>query len=589
MRVHYLIPILALLAALPAAADSAIRLDDLEPYELKAVGFELPRSSEVHITGVGHRREGWDGWGLRLFDGGDRDSDRMDAYGWLIDAETREPVWVMGYHETEHRSGQLREADTRIDLPAGRYELYLFSGADLASRFRHELREDREESWWKRMWSRPKAESRRFEEDLAECFVAVEVAGLPELRRYEVTGDLPGALIRLNRAGHSRLESVGFALDRPSALRVYGFTEHDRDEREAADYGFIVDVATRERVWDAGESRYRKGGGGQKNRRIDEDVELSAGKYILYYGTDDSHSLEGFNANPPYDPFNWGLTVLPGAGYEPGALTRFEPVEPVPAVAFDGLADRVFREQAFRVARDGQIRVHALGECLRDDHDCADYSSIVDARTGRTVWEMTWHNTYAGGGSAKNRVFDGLVDLARGDYVLHAVTDGSHDHGDWNAAAPFEPDAWGVRLWPGPGLGGRDLVLLDPDDLRDGGAILARVIRVGDHVREHERFTLEERTRVRIYALGEGQSERMYDYGYILGDGTRRTIWEMEWKNTRHAGGAGKNRVVEEELTLDPGSYEVVYVSDGSHSFEGWNAGRPHDSLNWGITVSRLD
>ena len=58
---------------------------------------------------------------------------------------------------------------------------------------------------------------------------------------------------------------------------------------------------------------------------------------------------------------------------------------------------------------------------------------------------------------------------------------------------------------------------------------------------------------------------------------------------TRHAGGASKNRVTDTTLELEPGSYEVVYVSDGSHSAAGWNAGPPRDPISWGVTVRRLE
>ena len=59
----------------------------------------------------------------------------------------------------------------------------------------------------------------------------------------------------------------------------------------------------------------------------------------------------------------------------------------------------------------------------------------------------------------------------------------------------------------------------------------------------------------------------------------------MYYDPTRDAGGADKNRMTDEEIRLEPGSYEVVYVSDGSHSAKGWNAGPPRDPINWGVTL----
>ena len=60
----------------------------------------------------------------------------------------------------------------------------------------------------------------------------------------------------------------------------------------------------------------------------------------------------------------------------------------------------------------------------------------------------------------------------------------------------------------------------------------------------------------------------------------------MRYRSTRHAGGAKKNRIIEDEVTLDAGTYVVFYVTDGSHAFNDWNATRPRDFRNWGVTIS---
>jgi len=106
-------------------------------------------------------------------------------------------------------------------------------------------------------------------------------------------------------------------------------------------------------------------------------------------------------------------------------------------------------ERPFALDRDGSIRVKALGEYDEHRDEFADYAWSSDASSGETVCEMSERNTMGAGGAEKNRIFDGLVELPAGNYVLHYVTDGSHAHGDWNAATPFEPEAWGVRLWAG--------------------------------------------------------------------------------------------------------------------------------------------
>jgi hypothetical protein len=36
---------------------------------------------------------------------------------------------------------------------------------------------------------------------------------------------------------------------------------------------------------------------------------LKAGKYIVHYQTDDSHAFGDWNADPPLDQTNWGITI----------------------------------------------------------------------------------------------------------------------------------------------------------------------------------------------------------------------------------------------------------------------------------------
>ena len=98
----------------------------------------------------------------------------------------------------------------------------------------------------------------------------------------------------------------------------------------------------------------------------------------------------------------------------------------------------------FTVARDSDVRIYALGEGV--DREMVDYGWIEDARTRRTVWEMTYRTSDPAGGARKNRVFDGTIRLPAGNYILRYESDGSHAYGDWNDDPPDDPDAWGVTL-----------------------------------------------------------------------------------------------------------------------------------------------
>jgi hypothetical protein len=115
--------------------------------------------------------------------------------------------------------------------------------------------------------------------------------------------------------------------------------------------------------------------------------------------------------------------------------------------------------------------------------------------------------------------------------------------------------------------------------------VICQIIRVGDNAKASQPFRLDRPTKVRIYAIGEGQNNEMYDYGYIEDATTGRVIWEMTYSMTFHAGGGRKNRMVNTTLLLDKGEYRLHFVSDDSHSFNHWNTDPPEDPTMWGITV----
>ena len=76
----------------------------------------------------------------------------------------------------------------------------------------------------------------------------------------------------------------------------------------------------------------------------------------------------------------------------------------------------------------------------------------------------------------------------------------------------------------------------------------------------------------------------MFDYGWIEDAATGKPVWQMKESDTRHAGGAGKNRLVDAVVTLPAGRYRLRYKSDDSHSFDNWNALPPEINF-WGVAV----
>jgi len=122
-----------------------------------------------------------------------------------------------------------------------------------------------------------------------------------------------------------------------------------------------------------------------------------------------------------------------------------------------------------------------------------------------------------------------------------------------------------------------------PDDLA-ALPMIAQIVQVVDNEDKTVTFSLKDNQQVRIYAAGEGQGGQMFDYGWIENADTGAPVWRMEAPSTTHAGGAGKNRKVDQVITLPAGNYKLRYKSDDSHSFDHWNS-LPPDINFWGIAV----
>jgi len=234
----------------------------------------------------------------------------------------------------------------------------------------------------------------------------------------------------------------------------------------------------------------------------------------------------------------------------------------------------------FSLSRRTDVRVYAVGEGM--DGEMNDYGWIVNAANGRTVWEMRYRDTEHAGGDGKNRLVDATISLRKGDYVVYFVTDDSHSYDDWNAREPFDEDGWGVTVAEAGSSGSRD-------DERVRGDVrwtaVAQLTGIRDDVRRRSHFTLDRRTRVRVYALGEGDRNEMYDYAWVENAETHETIWEMKYRDSEHAGGASKNRLVASTGWLPAGDYVLRYRSDDSHSPESWNDDPPDDERHYGVTV----
>lgn len=566
MRRHALaglIGVVVFLYALPANAETVLtKIDRLRPQELHVGGFVLDTDQKVFIEAVGFRE-------------GSQSFDAQVSNAWILNAQTREEVWNMVEGKSERRSRHLREYTDEIELEKGRYEVYYatypWGGYD--------------DSWFS--WRDHSFDYDDYEDAADDFEIVVRGTGksLSE-RDIETYHDSlnKGAIVAHTGLSKNTYEKVGLTLDRDMDLQIYAIGELRKDE--FYDCSWIIDTKTREKVWQFNYWDSEHAGGSKKNRVFKGTVSLPKGEYAVFVATDNTHDFGKWNSSPPNDPFFWGVTIQTA---EPNMekYAKVHEYDDLPdkdvIVDLTGLGDSDFQREGFSLSRKAEVRVYAIGEGGR--REMYDYSRIVDADSRDVVWEMDARETDHAGGATKNRLFDGVVELDKGNYLVYAVTDGSHSSSKWNDSPPHDQKHWGVMIL---GVNNSNKYASAYDETKDK-SILVRLTEMGNNAYERERFELKKTTKVSIYALGEGTRGRMYDYAWIKNADTDEVVWEMSYRRTDHAGGAKKNRVIDDVIKLDGGEYVVYYESDGSHSFGRWNASPPADGFNWGVTIKLSD
>ncbi|MCK5146957.1 hypothetical protein KAR48_09390 [bacterium] len=566
---RFMLNVFLLAGIATASADQVkiIEIEDVHRYHFEERLLTLNKDVDIHIEAVGSA---------------DRYGDDMLAMGWILNSSTREVVWELTTANSE-RSGSrfLRKATEDITLDKGVYEVYyavapqgLLSGrikdlGDVIVEIFGSKKRSRDYRRYASKWKMSLAVDKKAEKH-------VEVGNIQSSTNDK---DVLAQFISLGDGEH---EEQGFTLTRDMEVRIYAVGEGE--DGEMFDYGWVINAKTGETVW---QMNYRKtdwAGGAEKNRKIDTHITLDKGSYLVAFMTDDSHSYDEWNLMPPRDPRYWGMTITTTSS-QGKYVKPFEPASEVKKLIVDMTRadDDFFDEYGFILDRKLDLRVRCVGE-MGTYRRFVDYGWILDAETREVVWEMDRRNTRHAGGGSKNRIFDGIVSLDAGKYIAYYVTDGSHAYRDWNTGAPFNPRSYGLAIWGSGDDFNKNMVkpYLEEDD----PLVLVSMIRAHDGDRLRGRFQIEKDTRVRIYCLGEGDDDEMFDYGWIEDD-DGRTVWTMEYWDTDHAGGVNKNRVINEVIRLKAGKYRAYYRTDSSHSYEDWNDDPPRDPKYWGLTVRK--
>ncbi len=543
--------------------------------EVNFAGFSLLNDKSISIRAVvaGGDKE------IRRIKNFQIDPQNMFVFAWIIDASSRELVWRTTVNNTEgdwwNKWNRIFEEQVRFK--SGKYEVYLS-----ALREGYIMHEGGFMTWGKLM-EKIFGDDDWWDDNSKEW--KIEIQGLDEVIDREAVRKYQHAVkntsvVDLTQSGDRANKKIGFTVLKPAKFDIYAIGEGY--EGEMYDYGYIINAKDRERVWEMSYRKTEYAGGAIKNRVVRQTIELTTGDYVAYYKTDDNHSYVAWNANPPYDPNFYGLLISGSEkDFDRSYISTYKEKEGTIVVRLDKLGDYEHVSEGFTLLRPMRLRIVAIGEG-RDD-EMFDYGWIQDAHSGEIVWNMDYDMTEDAGGADKNRQFDGVIALEQGSYIVNFTTDDSHSYRDWNASEPNDPEGWGIRIYT---IGtSDDEKYVKPYDPEKEKNILVQITRVRDSEHVRKEFTLHKPTNLRIYALGEGDWDEMYDYAWIEDFYTGKIVWKMKHSDTRRAGGHPKNRLFDGTVWFKAGKYIVHYQTDDSHAFGSWNTSPPRDQANWGITI----
>lgn len=390
-----------------------------------------------------------------------------------------------------------------------------------------------------------------------------------------------------------------FELREKLPLQIEALGQEGRDRADYRACAWILDGASRRLVWDFNSKSARR------TRKRDEvlvrdEVILPAGYYEMYYAVNPSDAIHVKNFYGVLSELwtqlksrengispEWGIKLFCDSGknncsvFELGDLRNDH--QAIVQLIENG--DDSYETAGFSLSRKMDLKIYALGEGYPKKREMFDYAWIIDANSRKRVWEMQARHTEHAGGSKKNRMFDDIITLPAGDYLVYYVTDDSHSYDSWNTMPPHDPRYWGITIW-GTRVNESDTFIKPFQEDESVHRPFIEITRMRNDEYESQSFRLNHPASLRIYALGESYSRRkMADYGWIIDSRTREKVWEMEYRETEHAGGGRKNRVYDQIIELPAGSYTVYYVTDDSHAYQSWNAGPPFDPESWGISI----
>lgn len=588
---YWLILMVSTLSSLWARADDSFILKNYQDGTVVYKVLQVTKKSEIELDGI---------LGMQS------NKSRFLTSCWIMDAATRKTVWKPFLDDLDLLPGKKYsyEIDDTITLEPGLY--YIFYSRNQSFKMMISGLEELK-TFFEDVIIKIADKDSRFRSEEKNWVINVQY---PETHVKAMDSYNPfwgkSYFIDLSDMGNNIYKKISFEIHHLSdqatlPIRIYAQGEGDKSDREMFDYGWITNRRG-EHIWEMTAQNTQSAGGAIKNLKTDVIINLSNGDYTVVWITDDSHGFNRWNDQPPADPLCWGM-VMELVNLSDTSHLRILDQRKKSAAEVDltKIRDNQLISKPLILNKPSSLHIIAYGEYSSYSKNMADYAWIIRKNDRVKVWELTYQNSIWAGGSRKNRMVDDNIVLDEGVYEVYFVTDDSHAYDSWNDNPPVNPEQYGIQIFlsekpiPSPTAPSVPSVPTKPskpstaDPSVKNSEVIAQITKVGSNKMLQEKFFLSQTSRLKIVATGEGDRNKMYDYGWIAEVNTGRIVWKMLYENTSQAGGVEKNRVVNDQIILDKGLYRLFFTTDASHAYGDWNGEPPDNPSQYGIQISLIE
>ncbi|MFC2151932.1 hypothetical protein ACFLSE_05335 [Bacteroidota bacterium] len=402
----------------------------------------------------------------------------------------------------------------------------------------------------------------------------------------------------IGRISPGEIDFAGFKLNSDATVKIEGTgASFEKWGNNLAFYGWIIESESREVVWNLLDEYDEEYFHGEGSFTFNADLKLKKGSYEIYYTGMYSNSYYKYQVNtfsdvvhevvkaivddddnPYYQKEKYFMNVSGGDDFSVNNGREYiDKMVNKSIVSFVRTGDDEVERKDFALSKETKLYIYCQGE--RDGNEFYDFAWIYDLKTHEKIWPTSLTDYDRAGGGRKNFSVFQEVTLPSGEYQVNYVTDGSHSFEKWNVMPPNDPQFWGITIW----CDSEDMKNISENTTEYIPLVDLTKVRDNDYVSKG--FELTQNMDVRIICLGEIANNEPDDYGWIIDAKSRETIWKFSRSKSEYAGGSHKNRIVNEVISLNKGKYIAYFTSDGSHSYQDWNAAPPHDQKLWGLSL----